>query len=97
MKLANGLDHSAKILIRYCLTQAAHNALNKSKEWVSLAEAAGVDDSIEFTLLRVFYEEEQILDPSLREEKEQKQLEKRIEELKAFIEIASSVLSELRK
>lgn len=97
LKLVNGLDHSAKILIRYCLAQAAQNALNKSKEWVSLAEAAGIDNSIEFSLLRVFYEEEKILDPSHRDEKEQIQLEKHIEKLEAFIGIASSVLSELRK
>ncbi len=97
LELVDGLDHSAKILIRFCLTQAAHNALDKSKEWVSLAKAAGIDDSIEFALLRVFAEGEKILDPSHKDEKGQIELEKRIEKLETFIEIASSVLSELRK
>ena len=44
LNFADELDYSAKILIGYCLNQAAQNALDKSAEWVALAEAAGADD-----------------------------------------------------
>jgi hypothetical protein len=44
LNIAKGLDYSARVLIRYCLACAAESALDKSKEWVALAEAAGVDE-----------------------------------------------------
>ncbi len=39
LSLVDGLDYSAKILIGYCLAEAADAALDKSKEWVTLAAA----------------------------------------------------------
>ena len=39
LSLVEGLDYSAKVLIGYCLAEAADAALDKSKEWVMLAEA----------------------------------------------------------
>lgn len=46
LDMVSGLDYSAKILIGYCLTEAAHAAVDKSKEWVKLAEAAGAEDGV---------------------------------------------------
>lgn len=43
LELADGFDYSAKVLIGYCLAEAANAALNKSKEWVKLAEAIDGD------------------------------------------------------
>ena len=39
LSLIDGLDYTAKILIGYCLTEAADAAVDKSKEWVDLAAA----------------------------------------------------------
>lgn len=44
LKLADGFDHSAKILIGYCLSQAAKAALEKSKEWIPLAATIDGDN-----------------------------------------------------
>lgn len=97
LKLIDDLDYSAKILIRYCLTQAAQNALNKSLEWVGLAEAAGADESAEFPLIHVIIEEDSVLKASDPDEKERKHIEGRIERLESFAKMAMAVASELRQ
>ena len=97
LKLIDGLDYSARILIRYCLNQAAQKSLNKSVEWVNLAEAAGADESTEVPLIRVILEENKVLkgcDPS---EEERKRIEDRIGRLEAFAIMATERVSELRK
>src|SRR6266404_1593822 len=52
LDIAKGLDYSARVLIRYCVACAAESALDKSEEWVALAEAAGVDQEVEFPTVR---------------------------------------------
>ena len=97
LKLIDGLDYSAKMLIRYCLTQAAQTALNKSVEWVALAEAAGADESAEFPIIRFIFEEDSMLKASDPSEKERKRIEDRIGRLEEFANMAVKVVSELRK
>jgi hypothetical protein len=97
LKLIDGLDYSAKVLIRYCLTQAAQNALNKSREWVSLAEAAGADESTEFPLIRVIINEDSLLKESDLDEEERKRIEARIKRLEEFAKMAMTLVSELRQ
>jgi len=91
------LDYSAKILIRYCLTQAAQNALNKSLEWVSLAEAAGVGENAEFPLVRVMFEEDNVLKAPDPDEEERERIEGRIKRLESFAEMAMRVSKEMRQ
>ena len=97
LKLIHGLDYSAKILIRYYLTQAAQTALKKSVEWVDLAVAAGADESAEYSLIRVIYEEDSMLKASDPRQEEMKRIEDRIERLEEFANMAMAVVSELRK
>lgn len=97
LKLIDGLDYSARMLIRYCLTQAAQTALNRSVEWVTLAEAAGADESAEFRIIRVLSEEDSMLKVSDPNEEEAKRIDARIERLEAFARMAMSVVSELRQ
>lgn len=97
LKLIDGLDYSAKLLIRYCLTQAAQNSLNKSAEWVALASAAGVDESAEFPLVRVIIQEDAVLKASDPSKKERKRIEDRIDKLESFVKMAMAVVSELRR
>lgn len=97
LTLLDGIDYSAKVLIRYCLARAAEVTLNKSAEWVRLAEAAGADDGIEFPLIRVVSREAGILEASDPGEVERKLIEDRINRLEAFAERAMAVASELRQ
>lgn len=97
LTLVDGIDYSAKVLIRYCLIRAAESALNKSAEWVKLAEAAGADDGVEFPLIRVISSEADILEASNPGEAERRLIEDRINRLEAFAERAMAVASELRQ
>jgi hypothetical protein len=97
LKLIDGLDYSVKILIRYCLTQAAQTALNKSMEWVALAEAAGADESAEYPITRLVSDEDSMLKASDPGEKERICIEDRIERLEAVAKMAMAVVSELRQ
>jgi hypothetical protein len=97
LKLIDGLDYSARMLIRYCMTQAAQTALDKSAKWVALAEAAGVDDGVEFPVIRVIVHEESMLKASDPDENARKSLEDRIERLEEFAKMAMTLASELRE
>lgn len=95
LELADGLDYSAKLLIGHCLTQASQTAVDKSKGWVALAEAAGLEDGLDFVLIRIITDESKLLQ-SEPGEKERKQLKDRIERLESFAELAASLSCDLR-
>lgn len=97
LKLIDGLDYSARILIRYCLTQAAQNALNKSVEWVSLAQSIGVDEGPEFPLVQIISKEDKMLKTSDLSEEEKEYIEDRINRLESFAKMAMEVVLHLRK
>ena len=91
------MDYSARVLIRYCLTQAAQNALNKSAEWVRLANAAGSDEGAEFPLVHLIIGEDSLLKGSDPSERENKRIEGHIERLETFTTMAIAMIHELRK
>jgi hypothetical protein len=97
LKLIDGVDYSARILIRYFLTRAAQTVLNKSAKWVALADAAGADDGDEFFIIRVIADEERTLNASDLDENARKRLEDRLERLEKFANMAMAVAAELQK
>lgn len=97
LNLIDGLDYSAKLLIRYCLTQAAQTALDKSAEWVALAEAAGMDNGIESFIIRVISDEDSLLKASDPGENERKRLQDRIDRLEVFLNLVTIKVSELKQ
>jgi hypothetical protein len=97
LKLIDGLDYSARMLIRYCLTQAAQAALDKSAKWVALAKEVGADDGVEFPIIGALVDEDNVLKASDPDEKTRKRLEDRIDGLEQFGKMAMALASELRK
>lgn len=97
LTMIDGLDHSARILIRYCLTKAAQAALDKSAEWVALAKAAGAEGEIEFPIIRVVVGENDLLEKVGPDEIAKKQLQDRISRLEGFIEMANRLIFEMRQ
>jgi hypothetical protein len=97
LKLVDGLDYSAKILIRYLLNMAAKSSLNQSADWVALAEAAEADEGIEFPVIRVMVGEKDLLEKVDPDEIARKQLQDRITRLDAFLEVAQSLSAEWRQ
>lgn len=97
LELAEGLDYSAKMLIRYCLEQASQVALDKSREWVKLAELAGLKDGIEFPVIRFITAENELANESETDDRAQKLLEDRMDRLNGFIKMAESLAADIRR
>ncbi|MCP1843948.1 hypothetical protein ACVIHI_003133 [Bradyrhizobium sp. USDA 4524] len=94
LNVVEGLDYSAKVLIGHCLAEAAGAALDKSKEWVKLAETID-DDGVPEIVIRLVVSAADIdKAPDLNAE-QRKLLTNRIERLKAFVGIAKSVAETL--
>lgn len=96
LELADGVDYSAKILIRYCLAEAAQAAKDKSKKWVKLAEAAGRGEDFDLSVIRLINNEHDLLKDNEPDDQARRLLEDRIQRLESFFELADSFLSELR-
>jgi hypothetical protein len=94
---ADGLDYSARILIRYCLSLAAENALEKSREWVALAQAAGLGSEAEALVIRFVSREADVPDLDRIKEVARKQIEDRLKRLDGFEKIAALLASSLRR
>ena len=97
LELADGLDYSAKVLIRYCLEQASQDALDKSQEWVKLAEVAGLEDAIEFPVIRILTGDNDLENKSGTDDRARKILEDRINRLTTFKRMAETLVSDLRQ
>ena len=97
VEVAKGLDYSARMLIRYCLACAAERALDRSEEWVALAEAAGADEGVEFPTIRFVSSEAELLRAEDPDDKQRKMIEDRIARLEGFQKISSEVVAHLRE
>lgn len=96
LELADEVDYSAKILIRYCLAEAAQAAKDKSKKWVKLAEAAGREEDFDLPVIRFITNEHDLLKDNVPSDGARKLLQDRIKRLESFSELADSLLSDLR-
>ena len=97
LRIANQLDDSAKILIRYCLARASQSALDKTKPWVALAEAAGVEEGVEFPVIRFVKSEADLLESLELHNSDRKKIEDRIRRLERFRETSEILLADLRE
>ncbi|WP_407070387.1 AVAST type 3 anti-phage proein Avs3b [Mycoplana dimorpha] len=91
LDLARGLDYSAKLLIRYCLSQAAALATDKSKEWVKLAEAAEANSGISEIFIRFISTTEDLNDGGKANKALREDLQDRLQRLRAFRELAEGL------
>lgn len=97
LELADGLDYSAKSLIRYCLTRAAQVAIDRSQKWVALAEGVGQENDGDFSVVRIIINESNLLKESEPDDSVRKILEERIGRLEAFSKMADALASDLSR
>lgn len=97
LKLADSLDYSARLLIGYCLTRAAGAAVDKSKEWVALAENADVDVGLEHRVVRFICNAKDQLDSTELNDVARELIEDRLKRLAEFKKMAAALASDLRK
>jgi len=96
LELADSLDYTARILIRQCLTNAAASAIDKSREWVNLAERVGRND-IELPIVRIIIGERDLNATSDPNNEQRKLLEDRVSKLRAFIGLATVVAADYER
>jgi len=96
LNLADGLDYSAKVLIGYCLAEAADAALDKSKEWIKLAAAIGGDGVPEIVIRFISSAADVNKEPALNE-RTRAILNDRIKRLRGFLEGAESLADTLEE
>lgn len=93
---ADATDCTAKILIRRCLAQAAEAALDKSKEWVTLAERSGIDAEDLALIIRFIAQESELTKEAKLNEEAREIIRGRIQRLNKFRQIAGTLEAELR-
>jgi len=96
LRLAEGLDNLAKVLIGFCLAEAARAAVDRSKEWVTLAEEVGNEGPYEITIRFLSRTEESNKPPDPHAE-QRKILADRIKRMRSFMGLAESVTETLAK
>ena len=97
LKLADNLDYSAKLLIGYCLARAAAAAVDKSKEWVALAEKADADVCLERLVVHFISNEKDLSESTELKDIVRKRIEDRLTALTEFNKMAATLASDLRK
>lgn len=96
LDMALGLDYSAKVLIGFCLSEAAKATLDKSKEWVKLAEDSGADDGISEIVVQFVSKEAHLGKEPNPTDVARMQLQNRIKRLESFTNLAETVLRDLK-
>ncbi len=94
LEFVEGLDYSARILIRYCLARASEGALDTTKEWVAAAKLATEDDPPVLPVITFLSDETKIIEDPSAEQKQD--LEDRLRRLEAFSLIATTIASSIR-
>lgn len=93
---AEGLDYSARMLVGYCLAEAARSAVDRSKEWVRLAESAGAEDGVSEIVIRYVSTSDDLGKGPSQDSKIRQKLQDRLRRLEAFTKFAQVFADELR-
>lgn len=96
-KLADGLDYSARILISFCLGNAAHAAMDKSKEWIILAKAAAAEARGEELVIDFVSRAEDLLVSPDVDQENRLEIENVLSRLASFRKLAAEFAAILKK
>lgn len=94
---ASGLDYTARILIRYCLTAAAENAVDKSREWVALASEATAKDDIDIEIVRIVVNDTDALNAKSPDDLQRDRMRDLLKRLNVFRKLAGDLSKHLRQ
>jgi len=95
-EFVNGIDSSARILIGYTLADAAHSALDESKDWVAAAEKAGTGPGFVHVLTSFVAGGRDVDEQSDGSELERERLSDHLERLEAFTNAAALLADDVR-
>lgn len=97
LRFADGMDYSARLLVRYALVRAADDAADKGKEWVTLAGEAGAQPGADVLSIRELLRERGVLEGKDLKDGERQAIEDRIARLQEFKRLATAMVKDLRQ
>lgn len=95
MQIVEGIDYSAKILIKSALVQAAEQAVDKKLEWVKLIEDVE-KNSAEVAIIRFVNKEGKLFDQIDSDERAKKEIQDRVERLNVLIGMTQRYFDSLK-
>ncbi len=97
LSAAEAFDRAARIIVRYCIARAAASASERSRSWLAMADAAGIDPGPDLPIIRIITTECDMLEtPPDPDELRRKEIETRLKSLEAINEFAEAVAIGLR-
>ena len=97
LEIASGMDSTARLLIRYCIAAVAETALDKAREWVELAKAAGVDEDLGVSIVLQFADDASVLGSKSPDDLERERIEELLKKLNAFDQFSKILSSHLHE
>ena len=99
LKTASELDYAARILIRYCLAMAARDAVDKSRDWVTLAEAIAEEENtdIDINIISLIMNDIDAMDSEISDDPAKAKIEDLLNKLETFTDFSSMLSSHFRQ
>lgn len=95
VEMAKTVDRASKVIVNFCLAEAAQRALDSSKEWVQLASKAEADKGFDITLIRIIADRNDLMKAPNPATKRRRILNDRKQKLEALLVGASEVLESI--
>lgn len=95
LEMAKTVDRASKVIVSFCIAEAAQRALDSSKEWVQLAIEAEADEGFDITLIRIIADRSDLMKAPNPATKRRRILNDRKQKLEALLVGASAVLQSI--
>lgn len=95
VEMAKTVDRASKVIVNFCIAEAAQRALDSSKEWVQLASKAEADEGFDITLIRIIADRNDLIKAPNPATKRRRILNDRKQKLEALLVGASEVLESI--
>ncbi|MBX8554306.1 hypothetical protein K5D43_07410 [Pseudomonas cichorii] len=95
VEMAKAVDRASKVIVSFCITEAAQRALDSSKEWVQLASKADADEGFDITLIRIIADRSDLMKEPNPATKRRRVLNDRKQKLETLLVGASDILESI--
>jgi hypothetical protein len=95
VEMAKAVDRASKVIVSFCIAEAAQRALDPSKEWVQLASKAEADEGFDITLIRIIADRSDLIKEPNPASVRRRILSDRKQKLEALLAGASEVLESI--
>ncbi len=96
LEITEGIDYTARILIRYCISEAIARSSDKLKKWAELATAATGGHDTDVSVIGIILSERNFARPVDPKALERRQLRNRLKRLEVFRKFSIAIASQMR-